>query len=99
MQYGDEVIVDSIQDFGGTHGSLTQTFAWVMFAGADILVKSENRVFSKAERSALIPFVIAGNILPLNFLSPQKGDQLSVISQLLHRFKHSPHLIDYSAPK
>jgi hypothetical protein len=59
LQYGDEVIVDSIQDFGGTHGSLTQTLAKVLFAGADILVKAENRAFSKTERSALIPFVIA----------------------------------------
>ena len=30
-----------------------------MFAGADIKVTAENKVFSKAERSALIPFVIA----------------------------------------
>lgn len=59
LQYGDEVIVDSIQDFGGTHGSLTQTLAGILFAGADIYAKAENRVFSKTERSALIPFVIA----------------------------------------
>jgi hypothetical protein len=30
-----------------------------LFAGADINVKSKNKIFSKAERSALIPFVIA----------------------------------------
>ena len=59
LQYGDEIIVDSIQDFGRTPGSLTQTLAKVLFAGADIKVKELDRVFSKTERSALIPFVIA----------------------------------------
>jgi hypothetical protein len=59
LQYGDEVIVDSIQDLGGTPGSLTQTLARVLFAGADIKVKADNKIFSKTERSALIPFVIA----------------------------------------
>ncbi|MBK5247169.1 MAG: recombinase family protein, partial [Peptostreptococcaceae bacterium] len=59
LQYGDEVIVDSIQDFGCTPGSLAQTLAKVLFAGADIKVKKENKVFSKTERSALLPFVIA----------------------------------------
>jgi len=59
LQYGDEVIVDNIQDFGRTPGSLAQTLAKVLFAGADIKVKTENKVFSKTERTALIPFVIA----------------------------------------
>lgn len=59
LQYGDEVIVDSIADFGHTPGSLSKTLAKVLFAGADINVKSKNKIFSKAERSALIPFVIA----------------------------------------
>ena len=59
LQYGDEIIVDSLQDFGRTTGSLIQTLAKVLFAGADIKVTSENKVFLKAERSVLIPFVIA----------------------------------------
>jgi hypothetical protein len=59
LQYGDEVIVDSIQDFGRTPGSLTKTLARVLFSGADIKAKAENKIFSKTERTALIPFVIA----------------------------------------
>jgi hypothetical protein len=59
LQYGDKIIVNCIQDFGHTPGSLSLTLAGVLFAGADIIVKTENKVFSKSERSALIPFVIA----------------------------------------
>jgi len=59
LQYGDEVTVDSIQDFGRTTGSLINTLATILFAGADIKVRAENRFFSKSERRALIPFVVA----------------------------------------
>lgn len=59
LQYGDEVIVDSIANFGSTPGRLSITLAQILFAGADIRTKADNKVFSKAERLTLIPFVIA----------------------------------------
>ncbi len=59
LQYGDEVIVDNLQNFGGTPGRLSQTLAEILFAGADIRVKADDKVYAKSERSTLIPFVIA----------------------------------------
>ncbi len=58
LQYGDEVIVNSILDFGSTPGSLSKPLAKILLVGADIKAKSENKLFSKTERSALIPFII-----------------------------------------
>jgi len=80
LQYGDEIIVDSIQDFGRTPGGLAQTLAKVLFAGADIKAKTENKVFSKAERSALIPFVIAEYYAAVRERKSLQGKGISVAS-------------------
>lgn len=60
LQYGDEVIVDKISDFGSTPGSLLKTLAMVLFTGADIRIESTKKIISKEERSVLIPFILTG---------------------------------------
>jgi len=58
LQYDDEVVVESLRDFGQTSGSFAINFAKVLTAGADIRVLSENKLYSAAERTILIPLVI-----------------------------------------
>jgi hypothetical protein len=59
LQYGDEVVVDSMQDFGSTPSSLSRTLANILFAGVNINVKTKEKIYSNVERSVLIPVVIA----------------------------------------
>ncbi|MHB1485551.1 MAG: recombinase family protein [Saccharofermentanales bacterium] len=77
LQYGDEVIVDSIADFGSTPGSLSKTLAMVLFAGADIRIESTKKTISKKERPILIPFVLAEYYAAIH---EQKNVQKSGIS-------------------
>ncbi len=69
----------------------------VLFAGADIKVIIEDKVFSKAERPVLIPFVIAGYYAAVRERKSLQGKGISIaalFSEAPSRPRLCPIIID-----
>ena len=81
FQYGDEISVEYISDFGKTPGMLAQTLAAALFAGIDIRVESEHKVFSEIERTTLIPFIIPANQTAIHERKALQAQGISIAKQ------------------
>jgi len=59
LQYGDDVMVDSIENIGNTTGSFIKNLAGILFAGANLITKLGDSLILESERAVLFPVVLA----------------------------------------